>query len=286
MSHRVSKAHKIYFFKKMVQMKRVAFSKAHEVRTYVPDVWVNGPQSAKTRGEQKKIDAILRGACSICDPSSKLPIRKSNVCDACLDEQKVCNEKLHTSGYVVFRNACIIGDDSIAEIDDTRFKPIFNGVTADGALTYDGFRLQGNGEWGQKVKRILNKFLFSKAILTEDRRIAEMYALRSLPSCVRQPRHTDSAPEKSLLDQPHEDVPLAMLYAIEDNTWLKIWPFDTPYCVLRLSKGDMVVFRGDMAHCGAEYKEINTRIHAYIDSNKQGSHKRRKGSTWIDDKML
>jgi len=262
-------------------MTHVTFSDDIEVREYEPEAWVHVPRTAQTRSEHRKIDAILQGGCcSICNPSSNV----KSICEACTSIQQKCNDKLHASGFVVFRQAFQVDNSTLSEIYETRFKAIFNGVKESGELTYDGKRLQGTGEWRQKIKRQLNRFLWNKAILSEDRRIAELYALRSLPDCGRQPRHTDSAPEKSLQDRPPEDVPLALLYALEDGTRLKVWPFNGEFCAISLKKGDMVVFRGDMAHCGFEYEVMNTRIHAYIDSNKQGC-KRRKGATWINDEQ-
>ncbi len=258
----------------------MTFSGVVETREYKPEKCIQAPQTAHTRSEKKKIDAILRGACSICDPSANV----KDVCDACAMIQKKDNEKLHADGFIVFRNAFDIDDNTRSEVDDTIFKPIFNGVAENGELTYDGKRLQGTGEWRQKIKRQLNRFLFSKGILSNHRRMSELYALRSLPNCGQQPRHTDSAPEKSLLGKPAEDIPLAMIYALEDRTRLKIWSFNNDYndfCVINLKKSDMIVFRGDMAHCGFEYKQMNTRIHAYIDSNKDGC-KRQKGLTWVN----
>ncbi len=262
-------------------MTHVTFSDEIEVREYEPEVWVHMPKTAQTRAERKKIDAVLqRECCSICYPSSNV----KSICDACASFQQTCNEKLHASGFVVFRKAFEVDNSTLTEVYETRFNAIFNGVAENGELTYDGKRLQGTGEWRQKIKRQLNRFLWDRAILSEERMIAELYALRSLPDCGRQPRHTDSAPEKSFKDREPEDVPLALLYALENETRLKVWPFNGEFCVINLKKGDMVVFRGDMAHCGFEYKETNTRIHAYIDTNKPGC-KRRKGSTWINDEQ-
>lgn len=262
-------------------MPHVTFADKIEVREYEPEAWVHMPKTAQTRSESKKIDAVLHGACcSICNPCSHV----RGICDACVLVQQTCNDKLHTRGFVVFRNAFEVDNSTLTEVYETRFNAIFNGVAQNGELTYDGKRLQGTGEWRNKLKRQLNRFLWDKAILSEDRRMAELYALRSLPNCGLQPRHTDSAPEKSLQEQAPDDVPLALIYALENNTRLKVWPFDGDFCVINLKKGDMVVFRGDMAHCGFEYKVMNTRIHAYIDTNKQGC-KRQKGSTWINDEQ-
>lgn len=191
---------------------------------------------------------------------------------------------LHSQGFVVVRNAFKLTDYTLHAIYETRFRPIFNGVDLDGNVTYDGKRSQGVGEWIRDFKKSLAKLL-KQLDLLDARFIADAYALQSTAGCPMQPKHTDSAPERSLMHVPSEDVPLAVIYAIESNTRLKIWPFDMKESVgVLLNPRDMVVFRGDLSHAGFEYKNMNTRIHAYIDS-KAPDCKRQKGRTYLSKSM-
>lgn len=34
-----------------------------------------------------------------------------------------------------------------------------------------------------------------------------------------------------------------------------------------LNEGDMIIYRGDLGHTGAEYDDENWRLHVYIDSS-------------------
>jgi hypothetical protein len=67
---------------------------------------------------------------------------------------------------------------------------------------------------------------------------------------------------------PWANAHLAVITALQDGTKLHIYPFDRGgECAMRqLNKGDVLVFRGDLIHFGAEYDRLNIRIHSYIDS--------------------
>lgn len=143
---------------------------------------------------------------------------------------------------------------------------IFNDVQ-DQKVTYDGLRLQGSGEWCKDVRRKIGDVLLDHNMMGE-KKVVDAHALRSLPGCAQQTMHSDSAAPESLLHVPFKDVPLAIIYALEEDTFLKVWPFGSEEChVVRLHPNDMVIFRGDLLHAGTEYAKKNTRIHAYVDSD-------------------
>ena len=82
--------------------------------------------------------------------------------------------------------------------------------------------------------------------------------------------HADSA-RKDTLSEPEvadEDVPLALLYALQDDTPLHVFDrFSDESHILLLMRGELLVFRGDLGHAGAAYGgEANERVHAYVDS--------------------
>jgi hypothetical protein len=97
----------------------------------------------------------------------------------------------------------------------------------------------------------------------------------------RQPAHSDAPPPQGdcgddawLTGLADEDVPLSVLLAVEKNTRLWVWPDGCPAGgqpgndgaeLVRLSVGQMLVWRGDLVHAGAGYARQHTRVHAYCD---------------------
>ena len=84
------------------------------------------------------------------------------------------------------------------------------------------------------------------------------------------PLHADSCEPNShrASHAPWGDAHLAMLIALQDGTQLHVCPFDKDGKeeTITLNAGDVLIFRGDLIHAGAEYGELNVRIHVYIDS--------------------
>lgn len=192
-------------------------------------------------------------------------------------------ERLHQRGCTVFRNAISFDDDTFDSIKNSRFLSIFNGLDDKEEVTYDGKRLMATGEWAYIFKKKLKHFLEQCGFLYSAngvKSITEVYALKSLAGCPEQPKHADSAPEASLRHKDPTDVPLAVLCAVEPNTKLKVWQFDKRATFIVLQPGDLVVFRGDLAHAGCEYSVDNIRLHAYVDSTAPEC-KREKGKTYI-----
>ena len=180
---------------------------------------------------------------------------------------------LHRDGCAVLRNAFALDDDTLDMIRESKFNSIFNGVK-DNSVTYDGKRLMATGEWKTIVRKRLKKFLRPFGVLdcrNGKKQIKEIYALKSIAGCPMQPKHADSAFEGSLRDKHPSDVPLAILYAIQANTKLKVWCFDKiEATTVLLQPRDLVIIRGDLAHAGYEYNTDNIRVHAYIDSTALG----------------
>jgi hypothetical protein len=106
-------------------------------------------------------------------------------------------------------------------------------------------------------------------------KVDSMVALLSKPGCKAQLAHTDYTP-KTLANATDDKMPLACLVALMDGTALDVWPgairgFDKSRRVyhpmqVKLNKGDMLIFRGDLVHAGAACGEVaNLRFHAYMD---------------------
>ena len=84
------------------------------------------------------------------------------------------------------------------------------------------------------------------------------------------PLHADSCwPNSHVAARaPWGDAHLVMIVALQDGTELPIYPFDKggERETVKLNEGDVFVGRGDVIHVGAQYDELNIRIHFYIDS--------------------
>ena len=201
--------------------------------------------------------------------------------DEMLKEGRDKADILHEIGSVVLRNTFTLDPAHIEDIYLAKYEPIFNGKSEDGTLTYDKKRLQTKGtkaKWRTAFIELIKDYLGPYGFL-ENKTINDAYALKSVKGCPMQPRHTDSAEEGSLRDAPRDTVPLAVLYALENNTRLQVWNFATGNsAVVYLNATDLIVFRGDAAHAGYRYDTQNVRLHAYIDSE---SVKRHKGKTFV-----
>jgi hypothetical protein len=75
--------------------------------------------------------------------------------------------------------------------------------------------------------------------------------------------HTDEPTDK-LRKMADVDKPLSVFYAIEGSTRIRIKPLDGEWMTIHLKPGDMLVFRGDVCHCGLGYASVNHRVHAYV----------------------
>ena len=65
----------------------------------------------------------------------------------------------------------------------------------------------------------------------------------------------------------HEGRPPARGEKLAINCWVSDRPFDTGEIEeIVLNEGDMIIYRGDLGHTGAEYDDENWRLHVYIDS--------------------
>lgn len=240
-------------------MKRASISpEPAQVVEYIPEPWVSPPRQVQTRAERKRIASTL---------NDENTTRTQDDIERCTLTNDEIYDLLHSRGFVVFREETFAIDaDTRDEVfEKTQFVSIFNGQNDDGDVTTDGLRVQGQGEWHTKIRKRLKPFLADKGLL-RNKHLNNIYAVRSLPGCPRQPKHTDTAAPHSLTCTDTDDVPLALVYALQDDTKLMIWPLTGGCITVQLQSGFMVVFRGDVFHCGMEYSVQNTRIHAYIDS--------------------
>jgi len=140
------------------------------------------------------------------------------------------------------------------------------------------FRLQGPASgkaalaWQTGLGVLITNHLHQEhGLMLDSTGVAKPYRppqrMRSLPGGPEQPKHADSAAHGHLRGMDWRNIPLVVLYALQDNTTVKVWRYDThAETTLVLMRGDMVVMRGDLAHCGTSYSVQNDRLHVYIDS--------------------
>jgi hypothetical protein len=119
-----------------------------------------------------------------------------------------------------------------------------------------------------------------------------MTLLQSEAGCHEQQAHTDYRPADLRVarsggpdgkDESREsreklsdkDIPLSAIFAL-DAFQLKVWPGALAFkkrtnecvkpIVITVPALGLVVFRADLVHCGCPYKELNQRIHFFLDS--------------------
>ena len=224
---------------------------------------------------------------------------------------------LHQRGFVKFARAEHgIEVDAPALLKAARFEPIFNVLARDVASSH---RLQGRDGRGEvarfeaQARAFLHRLGWLRTAsgtgANAFKRTKDAYALLSVANCAdahqfrkaergghrrgclaagcpqyceRQAFHADAGAPRQFADArvPHGDVPLVALLATQPAE-LHVKPLDGAGKeeTVALDAGDLLVFRGDLSHAGAAYREDNLRLHVYIDSPL---HPREKDSTYLD----
>jgi len=198
--------------------------------------------------------------------------------------QKICADQLERRGFYIAKGVRRLAMSTKNKIRASQsWEDVFNGMDRDGNLTYDGSRKQtrGNEPWHEEVLPLLEADFRALGVLAcsdgREKALSRLVSLKSTRCRTKgkqhQPRHADSAPKDSLRGELPHDVPLAALLAIQGRTRLHVWPFDTDKEeIVELEDGDLLIFRGDLGHAGAEYNEedmhggVHLRLHVYIDS--------------------
>jgi ectoine hydroxylase-related dioxygenase (phytanoyl-CoA dioxygenase family) len=211
----------------------------------------------------------------------------------------VSKSDLHSDGFVVLKDFLDIPREVLTEIvekQSKRAQPIFNAVSNGSTQKGDGKRLQCK----LAQSRIMAPFIKELNRLTcqlSKHKPSSWVVIKSEIGASRQPPHADYTPVPGTSDQ---DVSLALLVALENDTALQVWPgairlmddisdiqqrLPIQEKTLHLSQGDAVLFRGDLIHAGSAYMtKPNRRLHCFLDSD---ASKRYANTTWlIDDKEV
>ena len=173
---------------------------------------------------------------------------------------------LEKDGYMVLPNVFSINDTIKQQILSSGFTNIFNSVK-DGKLQYSAFRQQSKAteKWCRCLTRRLKHVLTEEKVFQKNiHKLSTLIALKSVKGCKKQTEHCDSAPLGYFEGKTH--FPMACVIALQSGTKMYIRSLSTnkEECIL-LQKGDLLLFRGDVKHCGADYDDLNIRLHAYID---------------------
>ena len=206
---------------------------------------------------------------------------------------------LHTQGWTVLPGKTLLPPKTLTDIRASTFGGIFNGQDAGEKPT----RLQGRSSvWAPGLELLLAERLRPHGLLacsdpTVEKAVADCYALKSV-ACAdspeeaavagRQPVHSD-APEPRASDRvarlselADADVPLSCILAVMPRTCFWVYPNGCTGGpeLLRLDVGELLVWRGDLAHAGAGYAEEHYRVHAYLDAPFEvAGYERAKEST-------
>jgi hypothetical protein len=90
--------------------------------------------------------------------------------------------------------------------------------------------------------------------------VVQYVATGTIHTCSMQRRHCDRAHEGSLMEKPLEQLPVSVVWAVQDNTTMIVKEQR-----VEIPTGDLMLFRGDVCHRGDAYNQVHTRIHAYLD---------------------
>lgn len=188
--------------------------------------------------------------------------------------QRVDASTLHTQGYVILPGFVDIPQAVTNCIyrQSTRTKPIFGPDRKRRQA-----RMYSRSRYMKRFTSQLNSELDQLLSSLSDNYVRDDWQiLISKEGCKRQPSHTDYEPDGGVLEVPDREVPLAAVLALEDRTNLVVWPnfinydfdgFDQDKGELaEFNAGDLLIFRGDLVHAGAEYPDReNVRLHCFVD---------------------
>lgn len=201
---------------------------------------------------------------------------------------------LHSLGYHIFRNAIDITDymkDSVLQLVENQ-PPVKRSRTKRSSSKIFNNKRNSVGDGLRAETDVGNASLLglsTKIIQWANgnfphHSVENMVIITSEPGCKRQVAHCDYEPTAQLANCPEKYFPCGLLVAVERHTKIVGWPntirlstMQRDYAeeiarepfeafVVHLDPGDVLVFRGDLIHAGAEYESHNCRIHAYLDT--------------------
>lgn len=192
-------------------------------------------------------------------------------CAASISESPTALFTLHTEGYFTLEERVTLPALTMhSVVNESVFR--LNGwdQTRDVA-----FSPRPDG-WHHEVRALVEPILRANGLLCTSRDGSEktvsdeMAALRSRPEQGRQPFHADATCPGGfwqVYDLLEVDTPLSVLLALEEQTRLHVLPLDgSAPSTVALRAGELLVYRTDVEHAGANYADENVRIHIFVES--------------------
>jgi len=129
---------------------------------------------------------------------------------------------------------------------------------------------------GKHISKKLQNFIEKKGF--REKKVNDLVIIHSTELCKRQQLHYDYDLQR-LRSLDDKDYPFGMLIGVQNNSRFIVYnELIQKKQTIHFNKGDIVMFRGDIRHAGAEYYSNNTRLHAYVDSME---YKREKNQTYL-----
>ena len=124
---------------------------------------------------------------------------------------------------------------------------------------------------------------FKRALVEADeargRILGEYNTIRSLPSCAKQDLHWDYDPD--VVRYMRTRKPCSAILGLQQGA--RLYVYDTALrheVTVLVPPGAILLFDGDVAHRGASYAGVNTRVHLYLDVPRV---KRDQDFTWFPE---
>ena len=115
---------------------------------------------------------------------------------------------------------------------------------------------------------LMGKFRSKRLLGNRDQ--LKMRLFISYPGCKRQRTHCDDQPFDPVYTTAgsEDSALLSGILAVEEGTTLFLFPHGPKGAPvpITLAPGELLLFRGDCWHAGADYAEKNRRIHFYLTS--------------------
>lgn len=214
--------------------------------------------------------------------------------------------QLDSEGYVVLQNRVQIPDeirDNFVNLADKKASPIFN--HNEKSKTNDRKRVQVNVNRKRKYIDAFMKSIETPLIkMFPHLEINDWVIIKSKPGCKDQAAHTDYPPSEDMTDE--SKIPVNIMVALQNDTYVNVWPKSQRLICkdlvddngisqwdemsraqyksyraikmikIKMNKGDLLLFRGDLVHSGSGYSETNYRLHCFMDHSYRTPNR-----TWL-----
>lgn len=163
---------------------------------------------------------------------------------------------------------------ALEDVHSLEYEPIFGAVYED---ELDPFRVQANIKTLTPTIEAIHRIIAAMISINEAWSVdaSTCHALRSLPGGSDQAVHRDYPMfETAQALISHELVEASVIVVLMEATYLHVYPrsFGGPVDrtrrrTVRLDRGHMIMFRGDLAHAGAGFRRTNVRLHCCVQVN-------------------